>query len=496
MKFELRKATLEPTLQAYLTSRARLDIIRGPLGSGKTVTSCQKAFDVMCSQTPNRQGYRKTRGIAIRNTFPDLLTTTVKDWMELFGELGHYKAGGISPPSHTLKFRLPDKSIVMSELIFIALDRPMAIKKLRGIQATFFWLNELKELDKSIVDMADFRHGRYPSAMDGGCSWHGMFGDTNSPDDDHWLYEMEYETKPEGWVFHTQPGGLMREMRPAEGIVLSDTLDLTPEQEEWTGKWIPNPAAENLHNLPEGYYTNGQEGKSTEWIAVNLANEYGTVHDGKAIYAEQWNDSVHVSDSIILVEDWPIIVGLDFGLTPSAIIGQEAPTGALHILEELVSDGMGIQQFAELVLLPTLRGKYSKCDWNFVGDPAGDKRVDTDENTVFKELEALGISTDAANSNDPIIRWEAVRHFLQQLRGGKPAFRLHTSCKVLRKGFNGGYKLRRIQLAGSLKFSTKADKNKFSHPHDALQYLCMWMRGQIGTPKSLFERPEEDRWAR
>lgn len=437
----------------------------------------------MCQQKTNKQGYRKSRWVAIRNTFPDLLTTTVKDWLELFGELGRYKAGGISPPSHTLRFRLPDKSLVLSELIFIALDRPLAIKKLRGLQATGFWLNELKELDKAIIDMADFRHGRFPSAMDGGPSWHGMIGDTNSPDDDHWLYEMSEETKPDDWEFFVQPGGLMRELKFIDG------------REEWTGNWIPNPNAENIQNLPPDYYLKGQQGKSTDWIAVNLGNEWGSVHDGKAIYAEQWSDSLHVSDSIQLIEDWPIIIGMDFGLTPAAVIGQETPKGNVHILEELVGSGMGIRQFSESILLPTLRGKYKSCDWNFVGDPSGHKRSDTDEQTVFKELEDLGISAEAANTNVPLVRWEAVRYYLNSMRDGKPAFRLHTSCKVLRKGFNGGYKLRRIQLAGSTKYAEKADKNKFSHPHDALQYLCLYIRGEVGDSNNEFERPQEDRWA-
>lgn len=484
MRFELRTGNLDPVLQAYVDSTARVSVIRGPLGSGKTVASCEKLFKIMCNQRPNRQGYRKSRIIAIRNTFPDLLTTTVKDWLELFEELGHYKAGGISPPCHFLKFKLPDRSLVLSEIIFIALDRPLAIKKLRGVQATVFWLNELKELDKAVVDMADFRHGRYPSMMDGGCTFHGMIGDTNSPDDDHWLYELENEVKPPDWAFFTQPGGLKREIVDVDG------------RQEWTGKWITNDKAENVRNLPPGYYTIGQQGKTNDWIAVNLANEYGTVHDGKAIYLEQWVDTFHMSSSIELLEDWPIIVGLDFGLTPAAVIGQETPGGAIHILDELVSSGMGIKQFTEEVLLPTLRGKYSKCEWNFVGDPAGDKRVDTDENTVFKELESLGIMAEAANTNVPLIRWEAVRYYLQQLRDGKPAFKLHTRCKVLRKGFNGGYKLRRIQLAGSTKFSEKADKNKFSHPHDALQYLCMYVRGECGTKSEEFVRPEDDRWSR
>lgn len=491
MNFELVKGNPYPVLREYIGSRGRISIIRGPLGSGKTYASCERIFTQMCEQEPNRQNVRKSRWVAIRNTYPDLLSTTVKDWRELFDDLGRYKGGGLEPPTHYLKFRLADKTVVEAELVFIALDRPSMVKKLRGMQVTGFWLNELKELDKSIVDMADLRHGRYPSRVDGaGPTWHGMIGDTNSPDDDHWLFEMESEP-PEDWEFFIQPGGLLREMAPDEH---------DPEKLVWTGEWLPNENAENLSNLPPDYYIKGQQGKSQEWIAVNLGNEFGTVHDGKPIYREQWNDILHVSKTVVPEFDSPFIVGLDFGLTPSAIIGQETQRGAVNILDELTSDGMGIQQFTETLLLPLLRANYrwgreDAPEFVFIGDPAGNKRADTNEQTVFKELEDLGIEAEPANTNDPLVRWEAVRYFLQQLRDGKPAFQLHRKCSILRKGFNGGYKLRRIQKPGSMVYHSIADKNKYSHPHDALQYMCLYIKGDLGDDSGDFERPAEDRWA-
>lgn len=480
MKFELLTAPQGDILGQYIQSRARIAFIKGPLGSGKTFASCEKVFKYMCNQKPNGQNIRKSRWYAIRNTYPDLLSTTVKDWMELFGDLGRYKGGGIEPPSHTLRFRLRDKSIVQTELIFLALDRPQSIKKLRGSQVTGFWLNETKELDKAIIDMADLRHGRYPSPMDGGPSWHGMIGDTNAPDDDSWYYEMSEEEKPEGWEFFHQPGGVYREM-------VRDELG----QLVWTGKWLINEAAENLHNLPKDYYVAGLQGKSDSWIAVNLANEYGTVMDGIAIYEEQWLDTLHMSDTIQVIPNHPICIGFDFGLTPAAIVGQETPNGTINILHEIVGIGMGIKQFVKGALKPVLNAHYRNNPLNFVGDPAGNRRADTDEETVFKVLNDLGMPTDAANTNDPTIRWEAVKDMLQQLRDGRPAFQVHKRCKMLRKGFNGGYKFRRVQVVGESRYHDKADKNKYSHPHDALQYLMMWFRGD-SVPTTGFERPADD----
>ncbi len=477
MKFKLVTDEGQDTVLAkYKRSRDSVDIITGPLGSGKTYGSCEKIFKLMCQQKPNRMGQRKSRWYAIRNTYPDLLSTTVKDWRELFGELGRYKGGGIEPPCHTLHFRLADRTIVKAELVFLALDRPDAVKKLRGAQVTGFWLNEIKELSKAVVDMADLRHGRYPSALDGGPTWHGMLGDTNQCDDDHWLYILAQETKPKGWSFFTQPGGLMREMSENE-----------KGENEWTGKWVMNPKAENLSNLPEDYYMRGQEGKDEAWIANNLANEYGVTFDGRPIYQHQWNEKLHLSHTIEVIPEHPICIGMDFGLTPAAIIGQETPNGVINILDEVVGEGMGIKQFVKEHLRPILNERYKSNDWNFVGDPAGNRRADTDEDTVFKALEELGMPCDAANTNDPTVRWEAVRVPLRELRDGGPAFQLHSRCRSLRRGFNGGYHFRRVLSAGETKYADKPNKNKFSHPHDALQYLMMWFIGET-VPTVGFKR--------
>ena len=478
MRFKyIRDHSQDRVLDEYFYCNDRVAIITGPLGSGKTFTSCEKVFDRMVTQRPNRERVRKTRFYAIRNTYPDLLGTTVKDWMDLFGDLGRYKGGGIEPPSHKLRFKLPDRTTVNAEFIFLALDRPQAIKKLRGAQATGFWLNEIKELPKGVVDMCDLRHGRYPSNMDGGPSWHGMIGDTNQVDQDHWLYELAEVVKPKGWSFFTQPGGVTK---PIPG-----------------GSWVVNPTAENIINLPEDYYEAGMEGKDEEWIKVNLGNQYGSVSDGKAVYKEQYNDTAHINADILFIPGEPIAVGLDFGLTPAAVFGQQTARGAISILAELTSEGMGINQFYSLVVRPFVVKHFSeasKITW--IGDPAGNKRAETNEQTVFKELEDLGIIVEAANTNDPVMRIEAVRYYLQLMSGIKPAFQMHPRCNVLRKGFNGGYKFKRIQVIGEDKYMSVPDKNRYSHPHDALQYLMMYFKGDTSASKP-FKRPKDtSRWGR
>ena len=142
----------------YMYSRGRNTFLMGPLGSGKTYASCMRIFDQMCEQEPNVNNVRKSRWIAIRNTYPDLNGTTIKDWCDLYHneDMSLGKFNKDFPPTHYLDFDLEDGTRVKAELVFMALDRPQAVKKLRGIQATGFWLNEMKWGDNSMLSKAEF----------------------------------------------------------------------------------------------------------------------------------------------------------------------------------------------------------------------------------------------------------------------------------------------------------------------------------------------------
>lgn len=443
------------TLAAYMVSRKRVTFIMGPLGSGKTFQSCQKLFKLFCEQKPNAEGRRKSRWCAIRNTYPDLLSTTVKDWLELFGHLGKFTSGGMEPPTHSIAFMLEDQTIVEAEIVFLALDRPDAVRKLRGMQVTGFWLNEVKELNKQVVDMCDLRHGRYPSAMDGGPTWHGMIGDTNAPDNDHWYYRLAEEEKPEGWEFFRQPGGLVD-----GGLGVGGRK-----------KWIENPHAENVNNLPPGYYAKGAQGKSDDWIAVNLANQYGFVMDGKPVYPE-YIDSIHCRE-FDLIPGLPLYMGVDFGRTPAALIGQRTLMGQWRWRYEVVTEDMGAVEFSKLVNR-FISEKLSGYEWEkFSGDPSGDNRSQADDNTPILIMRANGIPISGTSTNDPTIRREAVAGCLNKLVEGEPGLIIHPDCKMARKGMAGGYSYKRVQVIGDERYKDEPDKNMYSHVCEAGQYMLL-----------------------
>ena len=76
-------------LQDYSDCRSQNSFICGPLGSGKTVQTILKLFDLMCEQKPvmakghKNYGVRLSRIMAARNTYSELFSTTIKDWLEI-----------------------------------------------------------------------------------------------------------------------------------------------------------------------------------------------------------------------------------------------------------------------------------------------------------------------------------------------------------------------------------------------------------------------------
>ncbi len=458
-------------LQEYADCRSRVSIIRGPLGSGKTVQTMIKILELICEQAPiTNKSYknyncRPSRWLAVRNTYSELFSTTIKDWLEAHGDLGPFKQGSKEPPIQKLHFDLEDGTQVRSEIIFVAFDRPEHVKKARGMQPTGIWLNETKELSKTVVDMLDLRHGRYPSKKEGVTpSWHGMIGDTNSPDEDHWLYEIAEETKPLSWAFHHQPGGVYK---------VGD-------------KWEVNPLAENLSNLPENYYLLGMEGKTNDWIKVNLANEYGFVSSGKPVHP-WYVDSVHcLSIDYKPKVSQPIVMGFDFGRTPACtFLQREEAFNRWVAFDEFLAVDMSATSFApelKKYIDKTYKG-YKFRGW---GDPAGDKKGEAVDDTPMKILRAAGIPCNPTPSNVTAKRRLALETPMKELcMDGKPRFLLTPKAKMLRKGLQGGFCYKRIHVSDE-RYSEEPDKNEYSHIVESCEY---GLQGEKEGREALIRQP-------
>ena len=435
-------------LNAFRRDRSRRAFICGPLGSGKTFAMYDRLLQTMCEQAPNADGDRPSRWVVIRNTYSQLETTTIKDFRALFADqLGTMVMG--NQPAYRTRVLLEDGTRLNAEVIFLALDREDAVSKLRGFQLTGGLVNETKELVKPIIDMLDLRVGRYPSMGDGGVlpTWHGIIGDTNAPDTDHWYYKLAEETRPVEWAFFRQPGGVIK-------------VD---------GQWVANEHAENLRNLPPRYYTQGVSGKSEDWISVNLGNEYGFSVDGKPVHPE-YHDSVHCPGVIPYDPRQPIVLGVDFGRTPAALMLQPTDLGRYHAIDEFVTEDMSQAVFGP-ALKRHIGQHYPGARIRGWGDPAGDAKGQATEDTPLRILQAAGIPIARAPSNQPTLRRAALANPLMRLCiDAKPGLLVSSKCKLFRKGLMGGWAFRQLKVAGQERYDEQPDKGPLSHICEAGEY--------------------------
>jgi hypothetical protein len=161
------------------------------------------------------------------------------------------------------------------------------------------------------------------------------------------------------------------------------------------------------------------------------------------------------------------------GNTPAAAIGQVTPRGQMRVLAEVVTEDMGIRRFIEDALKPVLATEFQGMRFTIIGDPAGAQRAQTDERTCFDEFVKARMPAYPAPTNVFATRREAVANYLTKHIESGPGFLIDSKCTMLIKGFNGRYKYRRMQLAGTAKYTEKPDKNIYSHVHDSLQYGCL-----------------------
>lgn len=411
--------------------------LMGPIGSGKSVTC---AFEIMrraTTQSPDPSNKRRyTRFAIIRNTYRELEDTTLKTWFDWFPmEMGAWKQSSMT---HIL--RIGD---IHCEVLFRALDRPDHVAKLLSLELTGAWINEAREVGKTIVDMLTGRVGRYPSKRRGGPTWSGIWMDTNPPDTESWWYRVFEEQRPKGWTLFRQPSSRSR-------------------------------AAENKGNLPSLYYERMMQGKDDEWVRVYVDGDYGFTVEGKPVHAP-FQPRVHVlSFEPELNQRIPLGLGCDFGLTPAAVVGQRTPSGRWVIADELTTEDTGASAFGS-TLRALLNSKYPGYNYEGWGDPSGDARSQLrDFETVFTVLAEEGIDLSPAPTNDPIIRIEAVNRHLKMLAmDGEPALMISPRCTRLIKALTGGYHYKRVNTHGEDRFHEKPFKNVYSHVAEALQYLIV-----------------------
>ena len=342
--------------------------------------------------------------------------------------------------------------------MFRALDDAADVKNLLSMELTGAYINEAREIPREIVEALDGRINQFPAKKDGGASWAGIWADTNPPEEGSYWHSMiegldpdTGEIRKNDWVVFSQPGGMIR---VAEG---------EPYEVKMRNGWKlrTNPNADNLANLPDGYYSTLARDKSDEYVKVYIMGMYGQSKAGKPVHP-MFSQDMHVANEILVPNPkLLLLISADFGLTPAMTLKQQDTVGRVLTLDEIVTEGMGLKRAINERLKPLLRNKYTDFNIQVTGDPAGNTASQTDEKSCVDIFREAGFSkVKFAYSNNPVHRTNATDTFLGRVTEMGPAYLVSPQCAYLIRGMKGGYhyKVNKFGIT-----SETPEKNIYSH---------------------------------
>lgn len=439
--------------------------IMGPFGSGKTNLLFYDALKSANEMPKCRDGNRRYRHITLRDTYQNLWGTTIKSWWRWFpSDVGQWTGGEGRRATHELRFDMPDGGLLIFEHVFQAIQDGDVENALRGIEFTSATMGEADLMNGDILTYLLGRaiQQRYPakSTLPAGTNYYtSVTLDLNPPDMDNWLYVLFEELRPAGHKLYRQPSGRspLGENRAAIGREIYEKM-----------------ATENAHRQ--------------WWVRRMVDGQWGFSREGEPVYTE-YDDTVHCAEKPIApIPGIPLRLGFDQGVRgPAMIVAQWTPKGQLLVLDELCPGRIGPSGFGRECKLMLEGGKYRGFRVErATGDPAGFFGGDTEtgDHSMFQTvMEVMDITIWPAESQELDIRQDGVRQLLRyRIDGREPAILLSPTAKTVRKGFNSHYRYRK-RRGSETATDPVPEKNEYSNPHDALQYLVEDLVGVEGIKR-------------
>lgn len=432
-----------PVSEAYVVGREDICAIMGPIGSGKTTASVKKIALEAARVRPYPDGVRRYTVGVWREKYNQLWQATIPSWWKVFPkDMPGSTWTGASPRAAEHIVRWEDKwGRVELKAMFLAFGEVADPDDLRGFQFADCYLNEIDTLPENLFEYLIGRVGRDPPEQIMGRRGR-LFGDMNAPDVQGWAYRDFIEAKR--FKLYRQPDGLSAE-------------------------------AEIPPGLSRDYYVRQAEANAHKpWYVRRMIRNIPGFTRGTDMIYERWDDARLVAPSqLSALKELPIIVGVDGGLTPSAVYAQEMPDGSPRVLAEIALERGGMAELAQAMLALEARrfpDHAGQDGFHTVCDPAMGAGEDTEAGSDRARLaRLLKRKVKLARTNSPDQRWDAVRHWIERaLAAGKAM--LDPSCAKLARGFAQTYHFR---LIAGTKERSGAVKGPDSHPHDALQYAAL-----------------------
>lgn len=484
-----------PTVSRFHESDAFIRVLGGPVGSGKSTAGILFEFLLRAGlwtaldrpekcQAAAPDGTRYTRWLILRSSYSRIKESVMKTWSE-HGVSSAWPIKQTAPFTCHIKMPLPDGTKMDAEFVFMGLDGADSAVKMQSMLLTGVGVEEATELDESVMITAFTRCGRYPGEKLGGCTWYGLWAVNNYGAKGHWSMRMLRGEKTESII------KLEADMKEKYGITrpfLESFRQPAAMYMDERGFPQVNPEAENLKRLPVGYYDVQYQLLTEEKRQAYLFCQFVDLQAGAPVTPDFAD--LHIDKTAKFHPSYPIFIGMDFGRSPAACIGQLMQNGQYVVLKELTSSGVSAETFVETLLLPCLANDFPNAHVELiVGDPAGGAKGQAIDLSAFDVLDRAGFDVIPASSIKPEARQVAMNHFLRTLNEGKPAFAIHPSCEVAIRGFEGAYHFKQVKDEAGV-FKAEPAKTFESHICEAVMYLAMHFYYLSGKQRREAERAQ------
>jgi hypothetical protein len=451
---DIRGYLFRPKQRDFFLHPCRYVAYFGGFGSGKTNSGVMKGIYLSLA-------YPGTRGLIMRETLPQLKTTTLSTMQDkIFDKFGwkegkqyrHHVGDGYydlhvgKDVSSRIWYR-PAKNSVG--------DIQSVIKDLQSLEIDWVLIDEAVTVDMPIFIALQGRVGRWGKITDP--RWRQLMVVGNPPSEDHYLFKC-FQNKTD---VNDQP---------------------LPNPEDYACYWASS--YENKAALTKDYLRS-LETMPPNWRDSFLLGQPGYLeHEGDPVYKTSFNYQLHVSKSKLPFDpNRALLTGWDInenGKYKAVVMGQIDNFGTLNILGEIVTDSPGIDAFC-------------KNFWGYVAehfpgvtrmlhyaDPAAWHESQTGDPSQNSAAKIMARNKIVARPGEQAfaLRRDSVDQLLRKLvTNGAPGICFNNdTCQGLIKGMQGGYAYK-LHDEQSGRYSMTPIKNKFSHDQDALQYLC----SMIGT---------------
>ncbi len=453
-----------PVAEAFFHDSSFVSFIQGPYGSAKTTTAFFKLINRAARMPVCRDGVRRYRALVLRDTYRRMERTAIRSWLKWFPKtMGKWEGGQDRPSRHELMLEDLESVPLEFQIEFAAVGDLDVEDFMGGYEITDLYLNEVNLQSQDALTYGAGRCGRYPSMKDlpaGATFDYGVIGDLNAPDPDSWITALRFGD-------------------------LDPTLAELGKTEFFVQPGGRSPNAENVQNLPEGYYQRLAAANAHQpwWVARMIDNKSGYSRHGQPVY-DGFNDALHVARQPLTLGEAQPLLGFDAGLHPSAVIGRRNTAGQFVIVKEFYPGRCGPTKFAAELLawLQANCPSYASRKPRAWVDPTAFDGVDKESGElswVQTVQSILGIHINPAPTNEVTVRIDAVSQMLAHLvDASQPALILSPECKMLARGMASQYRFHKVRRADGDEFADAPLKNDASHLQDALQYLVLGARGR------------------